>query len=105
MYTRQKELRGVKYFQLVHGYRDEQGRVRHRTIMSLGRCPTVTDAIHDAKTEMRIIRRELSRIPSFLRESDASREMREHIASRERKLAQLQERLTKLDALYEVGVR
>lgn len=44
-------MNGVTYYQVVHGRRDPvTGQVRHRTLVSLGRQPTVADALA-AETE------------------------------------------------------
>jgi hypothetical protein len=41
MFVRAKKVKRRVYYQLVQGYRDEAGRVQHRTITSLGTCPTL----------------------------------------------------------------
>jgi hypothetical protein len=63
MFVRAKKVKGRVYFQLVQGYRDEAGRVRHRTITSLGTCPTLEDAIKVTKRELSGIRRQRGRYP------------------------------------------
>jgi hypothetical protein len=53
MFIRSKEVNGVTYRQLVEGYRDEKsGRVRHRTIVSLGRNASVRAALAAEKIRL-----------------------------------------------------
>ena len=56
MYIRKKEVKGGTYYQAVEGYRDAAGRVRHRTIISLGRCATIDEAIAENRREERRLR-------------------------------------------------
>ena len=48
MFIRARIVKDEMYFSLVEGYRDEAGRVRHRTIISLGRSDEVAGAIEEA---------------------------------------------------------
>ena len=59
MYIRKKEVKDATYYQAVEGYRDAAGRVRHRTIISLGQCATIDDAIAETRREERRIRHRL----------------------------------------------
>jgi hypothetical protein len=61
MFIRAKKVKGRVYYQLVQGYRDFVGKVRQRTIASLGTSPTVEDAIKAAKRELSGIRRQRGR--------------------------------------------
>jgi hypothetical protein len=49
MFVRSRLMKGVRYSQLIEGYRDEDGMVCHRTIASLGRSPTIEGAIEQSK--------------------------------------------------------
>ena len=60
MYIRRKTVRGKDYYQMVEGYRDDAGKVRHRTIISLGQSATLADANEALKRNITRIRRELS---------------------------------------------
>ncbi len=62
MYIRRKTVRGKDYYQMVEGYRDDAGKVRHRTIISLGRSATLVDANEALKRNITRTRRELSRL-------------------------------------------
>jgi hypothetical protein len=44
MFVRSKVAKGTRYYAVVESYRDD-GRVRHRPVVALGRCPTVRQAI------------------------------------------------------------
>jgi len=59
MYVREKLVKGQYYYQMVEGYRDAAGRVRHRTIISLGQNPTIEEALDEAKRLERRDRRRL----------------------------------------------
>jgi hypothetical protein len=48
MFIRGRIVKDELYFAVIQGYRDEAGRVRHRTIVSLGRCEDVEGAIATA---------------------------------------------------------
>src|SRR3954447_13846248 len=52
MFVRSKVVKGHTYYQLVEGYRDGSGRVRHRTVASLGREPTIRDALDEALCQL-----------------------------------------------------
>jgi hypothetical protein len=62
MFVRSKVVKGRTYYQMVEGYRDELGRVRHRNIVSLGDCDTVEKALGAEKRWLARSRRELARI-------------------------------------------
>lgn len=61
MYIRSKVVKGAEYFQVVQGVR-EGGRVRHRTLVSLGRHPTVAEALEHEKRVLTARKRELTRL-------------------------------------------
>src|SRR4051794_13823315 len=46
MFVRSKTVKGRKYYQVIETYRDG-GKVRHRTIASLGQHPTIEDAYQE----------------------------------------------------------
>ncbi len=54
MFIRGKIVKDNTYYQVVESYRDADGKVRHRNVVSLGQNATVDAAIKDAK---RMIRR------------------------------------------------
>lgn len=61
MFVRSKVVKGHTYYQAVQGYRDESGLVRHRTVASLGREPTLEGAIKAEQRRLAGIRRTRSR--------------------------------------------
>jgi hypothetical protein len=52
MFVRSKVVKGRTYYQVVESYRSG-GKVRHRTLASLGTCPTVEEAYHEALLHFR----------------------------------------------------
>ena len=48
MFIRSRSLNGQMYYAVVESYR-ESGRIRQRTIVSLGQCSTVTEAIEECE--------------------------------------------------------
>jgi len=48
MFIRKRELNGQTYYSIVESYR-ESGRVRQRTVVSLGQCSTVNEAIKECE--------------------------------------------------------
>jgi hypothetical protein len=65
VFIRSKSVRGETYYQVIHGYRDEQSRVRHRVIASLGREPTLEGAMAVEKRKLTQLRRRRSRIAAI----------------------------------------
>jgi hypothetical protein len=63
MFVRSKLVKGQTYYQLIQGYR-VAGKVRHRTIASLGRNPTVEGALVSDKQLLARLRREHARLES-----------------------------------------
>lgn len=57
MFIRSKTVGGRTYYQVVQGWR-EGGRVRHRTIASLGRSPTIELALDAAESQREAARLE-----------------------------------------------
>lgn len=56
-YIRRKQVKGATYYQVVHGYRDLDGTVRQSTIASLGRHPTIQEALADTERQLRAAKR------------------------------------------------
>jgi hypothetical protein len=54
MFVRSKVVKGRTYYQAIETYRSF-GKVRHRTLASLGTCPTVEDAYHEAVLRLRSV--------------------------------------------------
>ena len=103
MYIRKKEVKGGTYYQAVEGYRDAAGRVRHRTIISLGQCATIDEAIAETKRQERRIRRRLGvRIgePVDTTKSYMSATRKKYV---ERQLARLTQQEERRDALRKVA--
>jgi hypothetical protein len=50
-------MSGKIYYQVLHGYRDPQtGEVRHRTKISLGRRPTISDALNAERSGLAVFK-------------------------------------------------
>ncbi len=58
MFIRRKTVKGLDYYQVIETYRDA-GRVRHRTIGSLGPHPTPVLAVRACRSRVRHLRKEL----------------------------------------------
>lgn len=93
MFIRAKEVKGQVYYQMVEGYRDG-GKVRHRTIMSLGRDATIAEAMGCSKKEAGRLKRKISNY-------SPNSELRD-VAVWRRQLTQHEERLMKL---FEIAAR
>jgi hypothetical protein len=52
MYIRRANVKGETYYSIVQGYRDEFGRSRHRVIVSLGRSPSIPEAIESTRARL-----------------------------------------------------
>jgi hypothetical protein len=96
MYIRSKVVKGATYYQVVDGYRDAEGRVRHRTVASLGRCPTIEEAILQIGATEARIRRRLAKLP----EAGLSRTLR---TKRDRLAARLTQQGARRTVLQEVA--
>lgn len=60
MFIRSKTVNGQTYYALVRGVRDG-GKVRHETIVSLGTCPTLAEALKAEQQELARLNRERGR--------------------------------------------
>lgn len=97
MYIRSKVVEGRTYYQIVQGYRDEAGKVRHRTIASLGRSPTIADAIAVEKKAITRLKTELTRLQSYFPPASAIPPvLLKRIELVSTRLTQRDERLTEL---------
>ena len=102
MYVRAKVVKGATYYQLVEGYRDDTGRVRHRTLVSLGRHPTVADALKATDREVRRLRRALETERDLWPASSArSPRSVARLAVLERQVARVEERRQRLRGLLD----
>ena len=63
MYIRKKAVKSETYYQVIEGFRDASGRVRHRNIISLGRCPTIAAAIAKTQRVEARVQRRLAELP------------------------------------------
>jgi hypothetical protein len=101
MFIRSKVVKNQTYYQVVEGYRDEQGRVRHRTVGSLGQCPTPKDAIEANKRRMARLGRRLGRVEAiqhselFAREAERLRTAIGRLTQQNEKLAAIGKALSK----------
>lgn len=98
----QEGREGAGYYQVVEGYRDfdwNRGRslirtrVRHRTVISLGKCPTVAEAIEHGKRDRANVARELDE------RERASGPPRSRIARLRSRLTRHETRLAKLEEI------
>jgi hypothetical protein len=48
MFIRQRDVNGTAYFSIVETFRDG-GKVHQRTVVSLGQCPTIDEAIAECR--------------------------------------------------------
>ena len=71
MYVRAKVVKGETYYQVVEGYRDEAGRVRHRNIISLGRKEEMDWAIEECVSWIRRDQRRLRILEEQFRHADS----------------------------------
>ena len=82
MYVRSKVVKEATYYQVVEGFRDEtSGRVRHRNVISLGRCASIEDAIANTRRVEARVRRRLAKLPET-ELSDFMRAERDRLAAR-----------------------
>jgi hypothetical protein len=89
VYVRAKVVKGGTYYQVVEGYRDEAGRVRHRNIISLGRNEEIDWAIEECVSRIRSDQRRLRILEEQFRQADAMP------GWGQRKTARLRARLTR----------
>jgi hypothetical protein len=94
MFIRRKVVKGQTYYQAVEGYRDEQGRVRHRNLAALGRSPTPDAAVAVARKDLRRLQARLAKLEpgarSFKQIGRRVDGLRSRIASSAQRLARLQ---------------
>src|SRR4051812_41077115 len=64
MFVRSKTVKGRKYYQVIETYRDG-GKVRHRTIVSLGQHPTIEDAYQETLFKWKCCGGKLGEPPMF----------------------------------------
>jgi hypothetical protein len=62
MFIRSKVVRDGTYWQVVEGYRDAGGAVKHRNVVSLGRHPTIAEALAAEKRHLTRLKRHLTRL-------------------------------------------
>jgi hypothetical protein len=62
MYIRKSKVKGNVYYALVEGYRDPIGRVRQKTIASLGRSATIPEAIRTLESEVQVERERFAKV-------------------------------------------
>jgi hypothetical protein len=103
MFIRSKTLKGTTYYEVVEGYRDASGRVRHRNVISLGQSPTIAGAYRDAWQRQASCRRQLKQLSQTTGEVPAA--VRRKIERIERALAQQQARLDALRLLVQRPLR
>ncbi len=96
MYIRRKVVKGQTYYQLVEGFRDG-GKVRHKTLASLGTASTLAEARADLKRQVARLRRRLQRvapgaalIPGFARKAAALRAQLDTLTQRAARLEALE---------------
>lgn len=82
MYIRKKTVKSEAYYQVIEGFRDASGRVRHRNIISLGRCPTIEAAIARTERVEARVRRRLAELPEGAELSEPVRAERDRLAAR-----------------------
>jgi hypothetical protein len=58
MFVRKKTVKGHVYYQVIHGFRDAGGRVRHRCVVSLRQHATIGAALRFCRARLRAVRRE-----------------------------------------------
>ena len=62
MFIRSKMVKGRTYHALIQGYRDIEGKVRHRAVASLGRSETIEEALAETKTALAGTKRRRSKL-------------------------------------------
>jgi hypothetical protein len=100
MYIRKKTVKSEIYYQVIEGFRDPSGRVRHRNIISLGRCPTIQAAIAKTQRVEARVRRRLAKLPEEL--EGLANEVQ---AERDRLTARLARQAERRAALQQVAER
>jgi predicted ABC-type ATPase len=98
VFIRKKTVKGHEYYHLIEGYRDPDGRVRHRVIVSLHKHKTVGAAIRSCKARLRAAVRQHERWESdFPLSSPRSPWVLKEIAAAGNRVALLQAWLSRLD--------
>jgi L-alanine-DL-glutamate epimerase-like enolase superfamily enzyme len=98
MFIRSKVVKGETYYQAVEGYRDEQGRVRHRTVASLGRSATPDEAVVVARKDLRRLQ---ARLAKFEPLASYSKQFGRRVDGLRSRMARLTQQLERLKALRE----
>ena len=100
MFVRSKVVKGRTYHQVIEGYRDEAGKVRHRTVVSLGRSPTPKDAVAVARKAINRRRRRLEQLAPLQTIRSCAKEA-ERLRARLDALTQRIARLEEVDRLLD----
>ena len=102
MFVRRKSAKGRDYYQVVEGFRDAEGKVRHRNIAALGRSPTIQGAIDATTSRLRAAERALEKHHRLWPgSSPLSARVRRERDRLERQLARHKEKLVALRAATE----
>jgi hypothetical protein len=96
MFIRRKVAKGETYYQAVEGYRDEQGRVRHRTVASLGRSATPDEAVVVARKNLRRLQ---TRLAKFEPSARYSKQFGRRVDGLRSRMARLTQQLKRLQTL------
>jgi len=102
VFIRRKTVRGYDYFQIVEGYRDDHGRVRHRTVASLGHNPTIKAALTSMARDDRRDAKELERYRKVGSDTWVPPATVRAIAAAERRIAQRAEKRAALKAITDL---
>jgi hypothetical protein len=70
VFIRGKIVKDALYYQLIEGFRDN-GRVRHRTVISLGQNETIEEAIEENERHIRRDKRRLKKLDAEYPDLDA----------------------------------
>lgn len=65
MFIRSRTAKGTTYYQVIATYRDDDGKVRHRTVLSIGRHPTPAIALAAARKALARTKREIARMEAW----------------------------------------
>jgi len=100
MFVRSRVVKGHTYYQLVHGYRDEAGAVRQKTL-SLGPFETVEEALAFEKRQLPKYKRKRTEWKDC-RDKEPSSLGRKEFDRWDRRVSLTEAKITKLqDALVE----
>jgi hypothetical protein len=94
VFIRAKTVKDKTYFQAIQTYRDKQGRVRHRTVVSLGRHATPEAAIAAAQGDLRGLEARLCELGPLAERSKTSVKEAERLRAQVARLNRQIERLT-----------